>query len=474
MLNGDSDMINAKHFCLAEMDWPEFDMADIPPRPDSAEFNARIAKLYQYMGCAGYTHTVVYGDREHFASLQWLTGFDPRFEESILILQPSKKPLLLVGLECEGYLPISPVYMDGSIRTERYLPLSLVTMNHEGSRQLGDIFAGEGIGKGSRVGCIGWKYYTEAEHADSRHAIEIPSFMVDTLRKLAGFENVLNATDLLINPNDGLKTYCSANDIAWFEYTNVLASEGVRRMLFGMREGMTDHDVIKFSEFNGVPLGCHMTVKTGKNRIGLTSPIGETLRRGQGISVNISYWGCNICRVGWLAFSEADLPPAAQDYVQNFAGPYFEAMSQWFAYLKIDADAAEIYERMAALLPFDKYGVVINPGHLTHMDEWVSSPFYPGSTIRLHSGMTFQSDVIPNSPVYYSTRMEDGLVLADSALQTELKERFPACYRRCMKRREFMIQTLGINLPEDILPFSNIPGIVSPFFFSPNTVFCMQ
>ena len=27
---------------------------------------------------------MVYGDREHFANLAFLTGFDPRFEEAIL------------------------------------------------------------------------------------------------------------------------------------------------------------------------------------------------------------------------------------------------------------------------------------------------------------------------------------------------------------------------------------------------------
>ena len=38
-------------------------------------------------GCrrAGYDALVVYADREHFANLSHLTGFDPRFEEAILL-----------------------------------------------------------------------------------------------------------------------------------------------------------------------------------------------------------------------------------------------------------------------------------------------------------------------------------------------------------------------------------------------------
>jgi len=29
---------------------------------------------------------VVYADREHSATISWLTGFDPRFEEAILVI----------------------------------------------------------------------------------------------------------------------------------------------------------------------------------------------------------------------------------------------------------------------------------------------------------------------------------------------------------------------------------------------------
>ena len=50
--------------------------------------------------------------------------------------------------------------------------------------------------------------------------------------------------------------------------------------------------------------------------------------------MNLSYWGSNSCRSGWVASSSNDLPHAAADYVQKFAGVYFEAMNEWFALLK--------------------------------------------------------------------------------------------------------------------------------------------
>jgi hypothetical protein len=62
------------------------------------------------------THLVGYGDREHFANLAYLTGFDPRFEESVLIVGPNSKPLLVVGNECESYVGVSPLFNDGKLK----------------------------------------------------------------------------------------------------------------------------------------------------------------------------------------------------------------------------------------------------------------------------------------------------------------------------------------------------------------------
>jgi hypothetical protein len=88
--------------------------------------------------------------------------------------------------------------------------------------------------------------------------------------------------------------------------------------------------------------------------------------------------------------------------------------------------------------------------------------------------MAIQVDVIPSSPVYFSTRMEDGLVLADAGLRRSLAASYPACFARCQQRRAFMIDVLGIELPEEVLPLSNIPAIVAPFFLRPNQIFAVR
>ena len=172
----------------------------------------------------------------------------------------------------------------------------------------------------------------------------------------------------------------------------------MKRMLFGMREGMTDHELAKLAGYNGVPLGCHMTLATG-DLPGLSGPVGATLRRGTPLSTNICYWGSNICRAGWIASSARDLPSEAQDYVEDFAGPYFEVMAEWFDLLRIGTPGGDLARLVAEKLPFEKFGIFLNAGHLIHLDEWLSSPIYPGSDVPLHSGMVMQVDVIPSSRV---------------------------------------------------------------------------
>src|SRR5262249_25679330 len=153
-----------------------------------------------------------YADREHSANLAWLTGFDPRFEEAVLILRADGKPLIVVGTECESYLPISPLFREGRLRHERLEPFSLLGIARNHSRQLEEIVRGEGVCAGSRVGCVGWKYFSPVEHALGERAIEIPAFLADTLRGITS--QVVNGTAIFHHPATGLRARCSAAEIA--------------------------------------------------------------------------------------------------------------------------------------------------------------------------------------------------------------------------------------------------------------------
>ena len=67
-----------------------------PPAIDAAEYERRCDET---LARAGTPWVAVYGDREHSANLLFLTGFDPRFEEALLLLGPGRRRVLLVGNE---------------------------------------------------------------------------------------------------------------------------------------------------------------------------------------------------------------------------------------------------------------------------------------------------------------------------------------------------------------------------------------
>ena len=87
---------------LIEIEWPTFGACEPPARASVAEFESRIEAARAAMDGLGLTHLVVYGDREHFANLAWLTGFDPRFEEALLIIARSGRSAAGRGQRVRG------------------------------------------------------------------------------------------------------------------------------------------------------------------------------------------------------------------------------------------------------------------------------------------------------------------------------------------------------------------------------------
>ena len=198
------------------------------------------------------------------------------------------------------------------------------------------------------------------------------------------------------------------------------------------------------------------------------------MERGHTWSANVAYWGSNICRAGWIVERASELPEPARAYVSAFAGPYFEAMCEWLGRLRLGVPGGSLYEVIHTRLPFERFGIVLNPGHLIHLDEWVSSPIFAGSALPIRSGMVLQTDVIPTSPTYFSTRMEDGVAVADDALQQTIRAHYPETWTRCQARRRFVETTLGISCPQELLFLSNMACMVPPYLLSPNTVLALE
>lgn len=449
---------------LIRIDWPDNGTPDLPPKLTLPELEARLAALRAAATRAGYDAIVVYGDREHAANLHWLTGFDPRFEEAVLIVTPGDA-LLLAGNECLAYTAVSPLVAAGVVRTGHCSSLSLPSQPR-GGRRLADWLA-DMLATDDRVGAVGWKWFGPDEVDDPATTLDIPVFLADPLRRLAG--RVENATPLMMHPAHGLRARVDAAEIARLEFANHMAAAALKRMVFALREGMTDLQAVEAARVGGLPLGCHTTFAVG-DAPGLCGPSGVHLAPGQPVSFNICHWGANICRAGWLARSGADLPVAARDYVERFVAPYVTAMSDWCGMMRPGVAGGYVWSHMTAALPVATFGVTLNPGHLIGLDEWVSSPIREGSTDPLASGMAMQMDVIPGHPVYGSTRMEDGYVIADTGLRQVLERDFPNVARRCAARARFMREVIGMEVPETLLPLADTCGIVAPYLFDPAQV----
>jgi Xaa-Pro aminopeptidase len=445
---------------LADLDLPDFGRPTATPELPPALYAARLARLRARMDAGGYDRTVVYADREHSANLAYLTGFDPRFEEAILVVGDAAKPAILVGNECYGMAGAAPLPM----RRQLFQDLSLPGQPRDRSRPLREILGDEGIVDGARVGVVGWKPYAE------RSMLDVPSFLADELRRLAGDGNVENVNDLLIDPADGLRVINEVEQLAAMEAAACVTSSGVRGLLNGLRPGMRERDAVALLGWDGTPLSCHLMLTAGtRAALGLHSPGDRAIQRGDPFTVAFGIWGALNCRAGFVVENAAELPDGIRDYLERLVEPYFAAVAEWYGALRIGQTGGVLHAIIERHLGDPFFGIFLNPGHQIGLDEWVNSPIRPGSSIELRSGMAFQVDIIPATGTpYFTTNIEDGVALADATLRADFAERYPDAWRRIQGRRDFMANALGIELHPDVLPFSNIPAYLPPFLLRPD------
>ncbi len=94
---------------LKEIALPDFGDPSVEPRLNGATCRKRIDRVLGRAAEAGYDVLLVYADREHSANIAYLTGFEPRFEEAMLVLRPEQgirlKPEVLPFSNIPAYLP---------------------------------------------------------------------------------------------------------------------------------------------------------------------------------------------------------------------------------------------------------------------------------------------------------------------------------------------------------------------------------
>ena len=447
---------------------PAFGEPTVMPKIPRATYEARIGALVERGFAAGLDGFAVYGDREHAANVAYLSGYDPRFEETLLVIVPGREPSLLVGNEGWGYAELC----DGPYQRILYQTFSLPAQPRDRSDALPDILAACGLKTGQRIGAIGWKPFGAGDAGFGGATLDLPSFIADTLRALAGDKGaVANAANLLMNPADGLRAINEADQLACFEFAATFSSQGLRNVLSGIEPGMTELQAAKLMGMNGLPLCCHPMLSAGKRAAyGLPSPSLDIIKRGDPVTMAYGIHGALNARAGFLVESAAELPQAIGDYVEKLVAPYFTAVVDWYETIGIGVAGGALWEAVHERIGDPFFGVSLNPGHLIHIDEWMHSPVFSGSDITLKSGMALQVDIIPaTGGAYFTTNIEDGIALADQALREEIAARYPEAWGRIEARRAFMMDVLGIRLKPEVLPFSNIPAFLPPFWLSRNS-----
>lgn len=444
---------------VAEVELPDFGAPTTVPVIPEDLYSKRLEELRSRADRRGYDVVVVYADREHSANLAYLSGFDPRFEEAMLVVGPEQKPLIMVGNECAGMADAAPLPM----RVELFQDFSLPGQPRDRSRALEDILAQEGVRSGARVGAVGWKTFSVAS------LLDVPTYIADELRGLAGQDHVENATDILIDASDGMRVINEIEQLAYFEYAACHTSNGVRNLLFGLEPGMTEQEAVQLLEWNGAPLSCHLMLTSGdRARLGLLSPGERRIAHGDPLTVAYGIWGALNCRAGFVTADANGLPDGIVDYVDKLVRPYFEAVAEWYEALHVGQTGGALQAIVDRRLGDPFFGIFLNPGHQIHLDEWVNSPVSPGSSMELRSGMAMQVDIIPATGTrYFTSNVEDGIALADESLRAEFAESYPDAWKRIVNRRRFMGDALGIELHPDVLPLSNIPAYLVPFLLSP-------
>ncbi len=446
---------------LTDVGMPPLEVPETLPAVAAGEFEERIAAL---LATVDVDQVVVYGDREHAASLVFLCNLDPRFEEVLLVLGRGRRTLL-VGKEDIGYVPIVPIEVDVVLCPT----LSLMGIDRSGGPTVEQALRDAGLGTGDRIGVVGWKALLPEESSGTFAPIFAPAFVVDTLREIAGRPKlVVDVTSALTSPRSGLRTFCSADQIAVFEWGASRCSAYVMEVLRAARPGVSERETFRGVPWGGEPLSYHPVLASGPDvAVGLRSPSSRRFELGDAAIIGIGLWGGNCARGGLVAASEADLGSQSEGYLDGLAVPYWRAMATWYETLELGVPGGDIFREITGLLEGESFASSLNPGHLIHYEEWLDSPIRAGSSDPIASGMVFQSDIIPTGiRPGWTANCEDTVAIGDAELRAAIESRHPELWSRITARRTFMRDRLGIDVRDEVLPLTPTPGYFPPFWLN--------
>lgn len=443
--------------------------SNVPPVPLSdTTIQARKEKLLAGMRAEGFDALIVYADKEHGSNFEYLTGFIPRFEEGLLILEKSGAATAILGNENLKMAAHSRIPL--TLRHSPYFSLPNQPMEHE--KPLEALFAETGLQSMAKIGLVGWKMFTAAR-ADNKQLFDLPAFIVDAIRNSVPDTAVLeNAAHLFIGGDSGARITNNANEIAHYEYGANLASTCMLNAMNAVEPGIREVELGSYLAAEG-QYNTVVTIAAAGQRFENANlyPTWKPIRRGQPLSMTTGFKGGLSSRTGFVIADESELPDSQKAYLDRVAKPYFAAVVTWLEQCRIGMTGGEMYALIESVLPKETYGWHLNPGHLSADEEWMSSPIFAHSTQTLKSGMILQIDIIPSVKGYTGTSAEESVALADRALQADIARAFPELWTRIETRKRYLKDVLNIALSDDIIPLSGTVAYLRPFFLAKDHAF---
>ena len=443
----------------------------VPVELTDQTMSERKAKLVDAMKKNQLDAMIIYADREHGSNFEYFTGFIPRFEEACLVIHSDGSAFLLLGNENTKMGNYSRIAAEVI-----HVPyFSLPNQPMENDAAFRTYLERAGLQANSRIGLAGWKNFTSAFH-NNRTLFDFPHFIISALQDVVAHQDqLLNYADLLIGPDTGIRTVNNANEIAHYEYGAALAGNCMLETLNRVALGQTELELAATLASAGQPHNVTTICAAGERFTNATLyPRDKKIQLGDTLSLTTGYKGGLSSRAAYAAHSREELPQAVQDYEEKVAQPYYRALVTWLETIQIGLSGGALFNTIQEVLPREDYHWELNPGHFTADEEWMSSPFAKESTSLMKSGQLFQIDIIPKVQGYGGVGCEDGIALADKQLRDALQHDYPEVWARIERRRAYLIETLHIHLPVEVLPLNDVVAYYRPYLLNPDVAFSVK
>ena len=449
---------------------PQADNSGKPIILSDKTYKERLKKVLKNMEDFGISSLVVYADKEHGSNFEYLTGFIPRFEEALQIINKDGSSFLMLGNENYNKTKFARVKSSGI----KVPLLSLPNQPMGDFKAFGTYLDEVKIDDSEKIGFVDWKLLSP-EFTDKGLVSTVPHFVIAEFEKAFGREKLVNASHLYMDPGYGARVTNNAEEIARYEYGASLASDALLAAYDNLAEGVSELEIGNLLNRDGQYQSVVTIAAFGDRFVNANIyPTEKSLSKNDKVSLTVAYKGGLSSRAGYAAENLEELEKTDSGYLKEVVIPYFGAYNFWLDKVRIGKVGGEFYDEFSKFYPQEKYGWELNPGHLTADEEWLSSPFYKGSDRKVQSGMIFQVDFIPNQKGHQGVSAESTVAIADQDLRAKIKENHPELWDRIEKRRKYMKEELNIDLDESLLPMASTLAYYRPFMMDKDTAIAVE